>query len=251
MNALAWLTQTKAQAVRSVQPLHGLTACSQLIELENGERYVWRKQSRRATDYGINYSQEAVILAAIAEFGFSPVPCYVSSQETLLHWLEGEQPKQFDDQLLQQLAALLAKLHRLDLQAVFFGKKLAKLDLAEHCYTLWKTLSSNQQAELGFSPPFNRVEPFAAALCHHDIHLANLVTRSNRLFLIDWEYAAVSDPALELAMIIHGNALTSAQQAVFLNGYFAKNPLNRTACIAKMKEYLPEIEKLNRLWFAL
>ena len=40
------------------------------------------------------------------------------------------------------------------------------------------------------------------AILHHDLHGSNLIETSNRLVLIDWECAAVSDPLLDVACIL-------------------------------------------------
>lgn len=40
--------------------------------------------------------------------------------------------------------------------------------------------------------------PRGAALCHHDLHHLNIVD-TGRLVFLDWEYAAVGDPLLDLA----------------------------------------------------
>ncbi|MDG6785072.1 hypothetical protein QA337_06145, partial [Glaesserella parasuis] len=70
--ALQWLEQQQQQAVSSITKLAGLTACSHLVELANGERYVLRSQTQRATDYGIDYQQEVAFLRLIEPLGFAP-----------------------------------------------------------------------------------------------------------------------------------------------------------------------------------
>ncbi|WP_373767647.1 phosphotransferase [Glaesserella sp.] len=251
MQALDWLRQHRNQAIRSVQPLPGLTACSRLVELESGEHYVLRTQTAKADNYGIDYRQEAVLLRYLAPLGFVPTVIYADADSALLNWIEGDTPDIFTDTLLKALAERLVQLHSVPLQAVGFGQHFATLDLAERCLSLWNNLPQTKRQQLDFSPPFKRIAPFRQAICHHDIHLANLVEQDGRLFLIDWEYAAVSDPALELGLFLHANSLSAMQQAVFFDHYFAKSGINRTACLRKMAEYQPEIEKLNALWFAL
>lgn len=251
MKALDWLVTSRRQAVRSVTKLAGLTACSQLVELENGERYVLRHQSELATNYGINYQQEVAFLRKLEPFGLSPTVVYADENSALLNWIEGEIPDIFDEKLLKSLAEQLALLHTIPLQALDFEPKFATLDLAERCLFLWNNLSQTKQQQLGFSPPFRQITPFQRAICHHDIHLANLVLQEKRLFLIDWEYAAISDPALELALLLQANALSTDQKEIFLKYYFTATAFDSAAFLAKMEEYQPEVNKLSRLWFAL
>ncbi|QIM63667.1 LPS biosynthesis choline kinase [Pasteurellaceae bacterium Orientalotternb1] len=249
-SALQWLTQTQQQAVRSVEKLTGLTACSQLVTLENGERYVLRNQNQRASNFGVDYQQESQILAQIRPLAIAPDPLYANAQQSLLSWIDGSVPTEFSSDLLQKLAEQLAKLHRFKLQAVSSNQNFTILNLTERCHFLWQKLPAQKQAELPFSPPFPQIEPFAHALCHHDLHLGNLVEQGDKLFIIDWEYAAVSDPALDLALFLHANPLSEAEQAVFFQHYFAKSPLDLTACRTKIAEYQPLIAMLNQLWYA-
>lgn len=250
MNALDWLAEQRLK-VKRVEKLAGLTACSRLIELENRQKFVWREQNQRADDYGVDYRQEAALLQGLAFLPFTPKPYVAIGNFSLLHWQAGEVPTQWSESLLHKLATRLAALHSLDLQAVGFPQKIATLNLAARCQSLWEKLSPVQQAKLNFAPPFEPITPFMQAICHHDIHLGNLVEHHAQLYLIDWEYAAISDPALDLALFLSANDLTDTEQTVFFERYFAKFPANRTACLAKMCEYQPLVEKLSRLWYAI
>lgn len=250
MNALAWLEENGVK-VRCVEPLAGLTACSRLIELDDGRKFVWREQSKQATDYGVDYAQEFALLSALAFLSFTPKPYIGGADFSLLHWQEGRVPNEWSDDLLVRFAERLAILHCLDLQAVDLPRNIAKLDLAERCRFLWDKLPQSYQANLSFSPPFDPVLPLTKAICHHDLHLGNLVEGKEELIIIDWEYAALSDPALDIALFLHGNPLSMTQQALFFGHYFAKSDIERTACLAKVAEYQSLVEKLSTLWFAL
>lgn len=251
MNVLQWLEQNRHQAVISRQKLAGLTACSEQVTLANGECYVFRQQSQKATDYGIDYALEATLLKTIAPLNLSPTTIYSDNKSHLLTWIEGDVPNTFNDLILTKLAENLARLHLFDWQAVELLRNFAKLDLAQRCQFLWDKLTYEQQASLPFSPPFPNIQPFHHAICHHDIHLGNLVKRGDKLFLIDWEYAAISDPALELCLFLQANALSETQQALFFETYFAKTGFDRTACMQKIKEYQPESDKLSQMWYLL
>lgn len=257
VKALNWLEQARQQAVVSVEKLAGQTACSHLVQLENGERYVLRLQTARATDFGIDYQREARLLNQISPLHFSPVPYYCDENATLLSWIEGQMPTVFCGDLLKKLAEKLAILHQFAGQGVTSSPFLTcenapikPFNLAEHCTFLWHKLPPEKRVNLPFSPPFSEITPWALAICHHDLHLANLIVQGDKLFLIDWEYASLSDPTLELAMFLHNNALTNVQQQIFLQHYFAKSGRDPTACLAKMAEYQPLISVLNQLWYA-
>ncbi|MDH2925256.1 thiamine kinase [Nicoletella semolina] len=250
-NGLNWLIKQRQSPIVQISPLAGLTACSQLIELANGERYIWRKQSDRASNYGINYQAEAMLLQELAPLGFTPKVVYSDAQGSLLNWIEGAVPSAFSNELLEKLARYLARLHHFDWQAVKNSQNFAILNLAERCTFLWEKLPDTKQKQLSSLRPFRQITPLAQAVCHHDLHLGNLLLQDNSLFIIDWEYAALSDPALDIALFFESSQLTSQQKMHFFTHYFAKNSVNLTAYAAKIKEYQPEIKKLNQLWFAL
>lgn len=262
VNALNWLTQTRQQAVRSISDLQGLTACSQQVTLANGEQFVLRSQTQRATDFGVNYQQEALLLCHLSPLGFSPKPIYCDENASLLAWIDGDVPTTFRPDLLRKLARVMSQLHQfaissenlpLCLDGGQHGVPISfpQLDLAERCQFLWNKLSPEKQQALPFSPPFQPITPFRQALCHHDVHLGNLIEQGERLFLIDWEYAALSDPALDLALFLQANPLTHAEQQQFLKHYFAISPFFSPPCLTKMAQYQKAIAKLNRLWYAV
>ncbi|WP_018651223.1 LPS biosynthesis choline kinase [Actinobacillus capsulatus] len=247
MNALAWL-ESQQQAVIFRKNLAGLTACSQQIQLASGERFVLRQQNERATTFGINYAQEAQILYYLTCLPFTPKVYYHNKISSLLTWIEGDIPNRFSSSLVKQLAQQLAQLHLFPID-----KSLPKLDLAERCQFLWQKLSVQQQAVLRFRPPFQTIQPFTLAICHHDLHLGNFIEKNDRLYLIDWEYSAVSDPALEIAMLFSANAqiLNEQQQAEFLRLYLQATKFDEKGFKQKMAEYHSAINQLNQLWFAI
>ncbi|AKO45353.1 choline/ethanolamine kinase family protein [[Haemophilus] ducreyi] len=250
MNALTWLTK-HSQAVIFRKKLAGLTACSQMVELStplnDGQRkFIFRQQSARATLLAINYAQEAYILQHLDSLPFTPKVYYQTANSSLLTWLEGKPATAFDPDLLEQLALQLATLHAYPLP-----KQRPILQLAERCQLLWDRLTPSQQHQLNFCPPFKKIEPLQLAICHHDLHLANLIQHQQQLFIIDWEYSAISDPALEIALFFQANTLNSIQKPFFLTAYLSKINLNEQLFKQKMAEYTPAIQQLSQLWYAL
>ncbi|QGM80177.1 choline/ethanolamine kinase family protein [Otariodibacter oris] len=250
MNSLEWLTDYRQQLVSKLDDLAGLTACSQMVTLSNGERYVLRRQNERATNYGIDYQQEAKLLQLIKPLNIAPEPIYFDEESSLLYWIDGDVPKAFSSELLEKIAVHLAKLHTFDYQAVGSSTFIAKLDLAERCQYLWNKLPLVKREKLPFSNDFPSIIPFTQSICHHDVHLGNLIEHGEQLFLIDWEYAAISDPALDIALFLQANALLAEEKSLFLKCYFNATGFDETAYLAKVEEYMPEIEKLNLLWSA-
>ncbi|OOR99870.1 hypothetical protein B0187_03435 [Haemophilus paracuniculus] len=247
-----WLAENRLQGVRSCQILDGQTRCSHKLETTDGEQYVLRQPSQRAINLGVDFQQEVQILRLIAPLNIAPQVVAHTETFSLLQWIEGQSPREFSDHLLIQLADLLAKLHQFSpLQAVGFRQISTRLNLAERCQFLWEQLSPCQQQALPFSPPFPHIEPFGEAICHHDLHLGNLIQQGDHIYLIDWEYAALSDPALEFALLWANNPFNQDQQNRLLSRYLSQTGWEKTLFLAKIGEYQPLVTQLNQLWALL
>ncbi len=75
----------------------------------------------------------------------------------------------------------------------------------------FQTLSDSfEQAQVPLRPVFG----------HHDWLPANVIDDGNRLWLIDFEYAAFSTPMFDLANLASNARFTAAQDRILLNHYF-------------------------------
>jgi thiamine kinase-like enzyme len=83
--------------------------------------------------------------------------------------------------------------------------------------------------------------PFAAVLCHSDLHCENLVI-ARRPMLLDWEYAHVSDGFWDLAGWVSNNDWGAGEAEQLLAGYFqrpvARADLERLAAWAWLYDYV-------------
>ncbi|ORM74504.1 hypothetical protein HA44_18870 [Mixta gaviniae] len=93
--------------------------------------------------------------------------------------------------------------------------------------------------------------PLRLGLLHMDIHPGNLLAQPAGLRLIDWEYAADGDVALELAAIIDGNALNAAQSDELLAGYARANRLDPAALRRQTARWRPWLRLLMASWYQL
>jgi thiamine kinase len=67
-----------------------------------------------------------------------------------------------------------------------------------------------------------RIPPAHSVLCHSDLHRLN-VAAGERLVLLDWEYAHVSDPYWDLAAWVANNDETASFAADVLAGYLERS----------------------------
>lgn len=243
MSELNWLYAQ--YPVLSVKKLSGITGGSHLI-VTSTHQLILRQQTDQVSRLGICYYNEARLLSKL-KLSFSPKPYTFSRTFSLLHWIKGETVQSYTFSLLKQLAQLFAFLHQIPLQKVK-ALNLPRLDIYQRCHFLWQQLTPKQQNLVGKLSDIKPVKPFHLAICHHDVHLDNLVKRGNKLYLIDWEYAALSDSALEIAMFLHNNKLSVGQKNVFLRHYFHYANIDRLAFCRKVREYRKGIVRLNQLW---
>ncbi|GAB4198635.1 MAG: hypothetical protein OHK0022_18220 [Roseiflexaceae bacterium] len=66
-----------------------------------------------------------------------------------------------------------------------------------------------------------------SAPCHNDVNPNNLLFDGERLWLIDWEAAAMNEPMLDLSNLLYWFALEPAQEAAFLRAYYGTEPDER------------------------
>ena len=68
-------------------------------------------------------------------------------------------------------------------------------------------------------------------LCHNDLLRANRIYSGGRLWAIDWEYCAMGSPWYDLAVVVNGDSLSTAQADELLEAY-----LGRAASSAERQE---------------
>ena len=65
---------------------------------------------------------------------------------------------------------------------------------------------------------------FEACPCHNDLLAANFIHGGERLWLVDWEYAGMGDPAFDLANFAVNNGLDEAGDDELLGAYGGGDP---------------------------
>ena len=143
---------------------------------------------------------------------------------------------------LELVAKTLHKLHRAKLQSgvsfdlfnrLLFYKSQC-LDFVDTVYER-KTISAVKR--------FYENEPFV--LCHNDVVNGNLLFRSRKVYLIDYEYAADNNPLFDLASYISENNIEDEKlRRHFLKAYYAKKCDDKT-----YRHLLKIIELQDILWY--
>lgn len=196
-----------------VRALHGgLTNRSFLVETVSG-RYVLRLGMGADSLLAIDRRAEAAAQRLAAAAGIAPAIVDVDTRAGLLiaAYVEGRcwQAADFDDpRQLERLGKVLRRLHAIDPAGATSLRQLDALQTARGYVARIAERAPGERAELeSLLATAARVERKVAAatrpqvLVHSDPHGSNVVD-GERLWLIDWEYAALADPLHDAAGVL-------------------------------------------------
>lgn len=250
--ALRQLMENRQPAINTAgcrfSPVQGLTGESWRIDCE-GVRLLARHQSAEKSALGVSRQREARLLRRSGS-GLGPQVLIQNKQWIILEWLEGDvvTSKAFD--ALNQrgeLAALMVVLHQRPLSGT-------RLNLHRQFAGYWQRLDRRrltpawlrwQQHYMQAVPP----APLQLAPLHMDVHPGNLIAGNSGLRLIDWEYAADGDVALDIAALFRSNGWENAQQRHFLQHYAQHGYRDMRRLHAQVQRWLPWVDYLMLMWF--
>ena len=200
----------------------GLTAETWRLA-RDGTDVMLRIDKPAARALGLDRGAEFILLDQLRDTGIAPVPLACDAGRGLLAtcWLDGrilDSRELRDPDTLEAIGRLLARLSRLNIQA-------PTIDLMATLRRYAQQAGQTDSGPLVQSASALRTQIPGSAdpcLCHHDIHAGNLVRRPDgRLSLVDWEYAAMGDPAFDLAVLAEEGGLADSDLARLLQGYGA------------------------------
>jgi thiamine kinase len=216
----------------------------------DGCPYVWRPISYTSDSFGIDRNHEYQLLYLLNRSNLSPNAIAQFPFGILVEWIEGQViPDDYDRKKLTPiLTTLLAKLHQLPVTAK------QHFSFKQRLSYYWEQLESSQRSltsqilyqhylQLDESQHFN------ATLCHFDLGGYNVIKSADGYKVIDWEYAAYSDPSQDLTMSILANDL-ELESAV--RGYCQCREIKDVQpWIDAVHYWTPWCQFLSSLWFRL
>jgi len=189
-----------------------------------GKKYVLRLNSAFDADYNIDREIERQAHRS-AETARLTVPLVLSEPAKGFHITEycaGKSlaKKSFVEMdWLSGLGEMLFEIHQLP-------KTGAPLDYAAHCQHYLNCAapprrwgSKLQQFVNDLAPLFEHLSGRAQSLCHHDLSPENVLSDCGRLLAIDWEYARVGSPAIDVAIVLDAHKLTTEQSHELMDVY--------------------------------
>jgi thiamine kinase len=187
----------------------GRLHASYRVETSAG-RFVVRMHDPAAPSLGANHEREEILHAVAAAAGLAPALVYVDENHRFMimehvsgvTWMTEDFAR---PERLVQLGAALHALHTVPSPAV--PPFDVELLLIRHHERLVAALPA-ERAQLDalmdrarIALRVSQTTQRAKTVVHNDLHHSNLIG-SDRLYLLDWEYAAVADPLLDLACVL-------------------------------------------------
>lgn len=157
---------------------------------------------------GPGRSYEISTWQAASQQGIAPPLLHADEQNRFLvsTYIQNDLPPQppHDEVFVEQALKLLERCHQLNVDA-------PSIDYRRHIDRYWQIIESKHQiANTNLvkqrKPMYATLSALinsntTAALCHHDPVIANFVGNPDRLYLIDWEYAANGLPIMDYAAL--------------------------------------------------
>ena len=233
--------------------LGGLTNQSYLISADNA-LLVLRKNSPISEALNLNRNAEAHALDLAEKVGLCAPLVYSDPQQQYMvsAYLGDKTWSVNGDDSLSQLAALLRGIHQLpsiDADLIIDDKieyYWQGIDASAAFSSELKHLDAAIRAHIISAKSLNSGD----VLCHNDLLASNLIIGDDsNLYAIDWEYAAMTDPFYELAVIIEGNSLNFEQQQFLLSTYFER-PLTQQD-LQQLQHWKIIYRYLSVLWYGV
>ncbi|WP_245883920.1 phosphotransferase [Vibrio albus] len=226
----------------------GLTNRCWKLAMQDGRAYVWRPVSSVSQAYGISRVQEYRLLDALKTSQFTPQPVFLNAHGLLVEWVDGGVLHSPLHEF--QLIGMLVRIHSVEVRdkPIPHFSYTSKVD--GYWYQLKPEFKDNEYTAL-----YTRwrelpvVEPVQPTLCHHDFGHYNLIETDKGLKVIDWEYAGVGDPRMDLAMMIDIEQLNMPSAVV--NYCKIRGIENADIWIQGVNAWKPHHQMMSMLWYLL
>ncbi|MGF1755429.1 phosphotransferase [Vibrio makurazakiensis] len=226
----------------------GLTnRCWKLVSAQ-GEVFVWRPTTSITEAFSITRHQEFQILSAIEPLQLGPKPIVINEKGLLVEWIDGE--SLYEGLELDSLLRTAISVHHVNTQRL----PLTPFSFTARVDHYWFQLDEQHKSE-EYSAIYQEwrsapnVKDVGLALCHFDLGGYNLVKNEQGIKIIDWEYASLADPRLDLTLSIVASehpVLQSVYRYCQLRGVSDVD-----TWVDGVQAWLPRSKMMAMLWYLL
>ncbi|WP_241581556.1 thiamine kinase [Rosenbergiella nectarea] len=193
----------------------------------------------------VNRQREFRILRQLRHSQLAIRPKEYNSGRLTVEWVEGtplagERFTAKNRELLQ----LIIRLH----QQPLFGYRLPLLSLLQNYWQLCRQRHPLWLRELKRLQRLGEPRPLRLVPLHMDLHPGNIIQSEHGLRVIDWEYSADGDIALELATLCLQDI---SQSEAWISAYAQAFTLETARLRSQVKRWQPWLLLLQASWFQL
>jgi len=207
--------------VHSAEPQAGLSNRVYRIEADRGAFFLRLPRVQTAGMVDREAEASNIRIAADLAIALPPLYCDPDSGILLTRSIDAVTPPPPD--LPARLGAAIGKLHAsgkvfrglLDADAVF----RAQMELLVSSTVCASEINALDQALRGLDAPEVGRSNVTLVPSHGDLSPGNCLATPERLWLIDWEYSAMSSPAWDLAYAILEHGFEDVEETQFLKAY--------------------------------
>lgn len=217
-----WSLNLLAKPV-AIRQLPGFTNQSHVLDAGN-QQLVLRLNRPGADSLGICRQREYLIWQAMADMGIAPRPIHINRQLdfVIYPYLEGRIWTAADMQDPNQIKRLGNTMEKYQ-HACIVQPPRNYVDYLQH---YWKQLEGTPAATPGLAAEWRHFVPelqafqqaeWTPVLTHHDLIPENIIDDGQRLYIVDWEYAAPGHPQLDWCCISGDQTLAVSKIIGWIN----------------------------------
>ena len=205
-----------------IEPLSGgITNRNFKVEV-GGEKYVLRIGGRDTELLGIDRYNEHEASIAAARVGIAPEVLRYQSGYLVTRFIEGESGR-IDS--VEEVARMLRRFHD--------SKRIGGRFDAFRVVDAYRAtaIEHGVPVPVDYEPAHElarAIEKLRSGVpqrpCHNDLLAANFINDGTRLWIVDWEYAGMGDPAFDLANFAVSNGLDEDGDRALLDAYGGGGP---------------------------
>lgn len=190
-----------------------LNNCTYLVQIVNQTKIDLINTTQQFLSYSQVYQHKLLQ-------SWMPSCLYESNWIRVFEWIAGEQTSAeiiSEPSINKALCQFLSKLHSTSIS-------FPAIDMQKYLQTYWLS-ATNKHPELKpeiknlYEQAIHCSESFvASSICHNDLSPSNLLY-SNKLYVVDWEYACLGDPLFDLAGVSFNFDLNAQQENYLIQQY--------------------------------
>ena len=225
------------------------------------EAFVFRINAQNAQSLGLNRHAEWHIHQSIAQYNICKPYIYRDPQD--IYWIRPfiknktlhEELINCEETALHTIIKGLAKKLKLT-HSIPLSSAWPKIDFKQRTDHYWAQILRRNDSGKHLMQSLQQYKTeldtqlkspgYALKLCHMDPNPNNWIIDNKEVFLIDWEYSAIGNPAWDLAVLFESSNFNEDHKILFLKHYGSKNITEAHLSLAHR-----QMKYLSALWYCV